>query len=149
MEPLISIRILNQQHPFHPGDQLRCEYQVDAVEARDIQAIEASVLWHTEGKGDEDMAVHHFERRLPNEVENRDLRTLRVLETQLPNSPLTYSGVIVKIRWCVRVRVFLRRGKETFFEQTFELGSVPAARALREEVEPASSEDEPEGESPD
>lgn len=127
MEPLISIRILDPQHPYQPGEVLKCEYQVDAVEASDVQSLEASVLWHTEGKGDEDMAVHHFERRLPNDAENRDLRALHTFTTVLPNSPLTYAGIIVKVRWCVRVRVFLRRGKAAFFEQPFELGSVPQA----------------------
>ena len=38
----------------------------------------------------------------------------------------------VKIRWCVRVRVFLRRGKEAFFEQSFVLGNVPPARRVPE-----------------
>ena len=131
MEPLISIRILNQQHPYQPGQVLECEYQLDAVEATDVHSIEASVLWHTEGKGDEDMAVHFFERRLPGDSENNDLRALQKFSTVLPNSPLSYAGVIVKIRWCVRVRVFLRRGRESFFEQSFQLGSVPQATAIR------------------
>ncbi len=74
MEPLISIRIRDGHRAFRPGEELRCEYQLDAVEARDVQAVEASVLWHTEGKGDEDLAVHHFERLIPSDVDNRDLR---------------------------------------------------------------------------
>ncbi len=115
---------------FARAKQLQCEYQLDAVEAKDVQALEASVLWHTEGKGDEDLAVHYFERLLPGDVEGRDLRALRKLTTILPNSPRTYMGVTVKIRWCVRVRAFLRRGKEVFFEQTFVLGNVPPARAI-------------------
>lgn len=132
MEPLISIRIRDQHRPFQPGEELHCEYQLDAVEAHELQAIEASVLWHTEGKGDEDLAVHFFERRVPTDVDNRDLRALRVLSTILPNSPLTYAGVTLKIRWCVRVRAFLRRGREVFFEQTFLLGDVPPAQRVKE-----------------
>ncbi len=130
MEPLISIRIRAQHRPFQPGQELQCEYQLDAVEANEVQALEASVLWHTEGKGDEDLAVHHFERCLPSDVDGRDLRALRKLTTKLPNSPLTYAGVTVKVRWCVRVRAFLRRGREVFFEQTFLLGDLPPARAV-------------------
>jgi hypothetical protein len=135
MEPLISIRVRDAQRRFRPGSELCCEYQVDAVDAAEIQAVEASVLWHTEGKGDEDLGVHHFERFVAAEVPARDLRALRQLHTILPNSPLTYPGVSVKIRWCVRVRVFLRRGREAFFEQTFTLGTVPPARSV---VEPTS-----------
>lgn len=127
MEPLISIRIRDQHQPFRPGDTLECEYQLDAVNADDVQAVEASVLWHTEGKGDEDLAVHYFERHTAGDAESGDLRALRRLSTPLPNSPLTYRGVTLKIRWCVRVRAFLRRGKEVFFEQMFVLGNIPAA----------------------
>jgi hypothetical protein len=109
---------------YHPGDELECEYQIDAVEADEIQAIEASVLWYTEGKGDEDMAVHFFERRTAADTEDGDLRPLHRFRTMLPNSPLSYSGSIVKIRWCARVRLFLGRGKEIFFEQPFVLGAA-------------------------
>ncbi len=131
MEPLISIRIRRPNRQFYPGDELECDYQLDAVDADEVQALEASVLWHTEGKGDEDLSVHHFERMLPGDVESRDLRVQRRLHTQLPSSPLTYAGVTVKIRWCVRVRAFLRRGKEVFFEQTFVLGDLPKVAGVQ------------------
>ncbi len=127
MEPLISIRLRDQRRPYQPGDELHCEYQLDAVDPAEVQSIEASVLWHTEGKGDEDMGVHHFERIAPSESDPHDVRSLRLLRTVLPNSPLTYPGVTLKIRWCVRVRAFLRRGKEVFFEQPFVLGTIPPA----------------------
>ncbi len=128
IEPLISIRLEGGQRQFRPGEQLRCEYQLDAVDPADVQSVEASVLWHTEGKGDEDLGVHFFERLVPSDVEGEDLCALRRLATVLPKSPLTYAGVLVKVRWCVRIRAFLRRGKEVFFEQSFVLGDVPPAR---------------------
>jgi hypothetical protein len=129
IDPLISLQLRHPHRIYHPGDELECECQIDAVEADEIQAIEASVLWYTEGKGDEDLSVHYFERRTPSDVEDGDLRPLHRFRTILPNSPLSYSGSIVKIRWCARVRVFLRRGKEIFFEQPFVLGSHPTAVA--------------------
>jgi hypothetical protein len=96
--------------------------------------VEISVLWHTEGQGDEDLAVHHFERL--SAEEGRDVASLRSgrFETRLPASPLSYQGLIVKIRWCVRVRVFLARGKELLAEMPFQLGTVPPARAARQPV---------------
>ena len=112
-EPLISICLDGQKKQFQPGEELGCEYQVDAVDAQDIQAVEASVLWYTEGKGDEDLSVHYFERRIPTDAEEADLRPLRKFRTRLPNSPLSYHGVIMKVHWCVRVRVFLRRGRRS------------------------------------
>ncbi len=128
MEPLISLQILNPQSYFAPGDVLRCESQVDAVDPDDVLAVESSILWYTEGKGDEDLGVHYFERRVPGDADDGDLCRLHRFQAALPNSPLSYNGLIVKIRWCARVRVFLRRGKETFFEQPFTLGVTSPAR---------------------
>jgi hypothetical protein len=58
------------------------------------------------------------------------LRQLWQFETTLPNSPLSYEGTIVKVVWCVRVRVFLDRGKEFSAEWPFQLGRVPRARKI-------------------
>jgi hypothetical protein len=51
---------------------------------------------------------------------------MRRVRTRLPNSPLSYRGAILSIRWCVRLRLFLRRGREYVVEQPFTLGNVPA-----------------------
>lgn len=126
IEPLLSLCLAGADRQFAAGDELVCEYQIDAVEPADIQAVEASVLWYTEGKGEEDMGVHFFERRLPADAEDGDLRPMRRLRTKLPNSPLSYRGAIVSIVWCVRLRLFLRRGREYVTEVPFTLGSVPA-----------------------
>jgi hypothetical protein len=125
VEPLLSICLANGKQSFSAGDELICEYQVDAVDPADIQAVETSVVWYTEGKGEEDMGVHYFERRLPGDAEDGDLRPMRRLRTRLPNSPLTYTGAILSIRWCVRLRLFLRRGRDYVLEQPFTLGAVP------------------------
>lgn len=127
MEPLISLQILNPQRVLHPGDLLRCESQLDAVDPSEVLAVESSVLWYTEGKGDEDMGVHYFERRVPADADEDNLCALHRFQTVLPQSPLSYHGSIVKIRWCARVRLFLKRGKEIFFEQPFTLGSTTPA----------------------
>jgi len=126
IEPLLSLCLVGTKREFAAGDELVCEYQIDAVDSADIQAVEASILWQTEGKGEEDMGVHFFERRLPADAEDGDLRPLRRLRTRLPNSPLSYHGAILRIAWCVRLRLFLRRGRELVVEQPFTLGSVPA-----------------------
>ena len=124
MEPLISLQLRDSNRVYHPRDELTCEYQIDAVDVRDVQAVETSVLWYTEGKGDEDLSVHFFERRVAADAEDGDLCRLHRFHTQLPNSPLSYAGEIVKIRWCARVRAFLRRGKEVFLEQPFVMAAI-------------------------
>ncbi|NIP85768.1 MAG: hypothetical protein GTO03_09485 [Planctomycetales bacterium] len=41
---------------------------------------------------------------------------------------MSYDGLIVKIHWCVRLRLFLPRGRELVAEQPFQLGAVPRVR---------------------
>lgn len=125
IEPLLSLCIVGPKTTFAAGDELLCEYQLDAVDADEIQAVEASILWQTEGKGEEDMGVHFFERRLPADADDGDLRPMRRLRTRLPNSPLSYHGAILSISWCVRLRLFLRRGRDYVLERPFTLGFVP------------------------
>ena len=132
LDPLISIRLTDQGRRFLPGQELQCEYQVDAVEKTDLRAVEASVMWYTEGKGDEDLGIHYFERRVAADRAAGDLRPLRQFCTTLPRTPLSYSGVIVKIRWCVRVRIFLGRGRESFLEVPFQLGDAPHVREVED-----------------
>jgi hypothetical protein len=128
MEPLLSLQIAEPRRVYLPGDELECECQIDAIDAKEIQAVETSVLWYTEGKGDEDLGVHYFDRRVPGDCDEGDLRPMHRFTTVLPNSPLSYAGEIVKVRWCARVRLFLKKGKELFFEQPFTLGGVMAAQ---------------------
>lgn len=126
MEPLISLTIRNRKAWFAPGDELDCEFQIDRIGPQAILAVEASVLWSTSGKGDVDMGVQYFERRVAEDVPEGDLRELHRFQTILPNGPLSYDGELVKIRWCVRVRVFPIKGKETSFDLPFQLGNLPA-----------------------
>jgi hypothetical protein len=129
MDPRITLTLREPDRIYSPGDLLACQCQIDADESTELLAMEASVLWYSEGKGDEDMSVHYFLRRVAADAENGDLRISYEFRTQLPNSPLSYSGVIVKIRWCVRLRVFLRRGRELCAELPFVIGNVPTASA--------------------
>ena len=92
----------------------------------DIRAVELSVVWHTEGKGDEDMSVHFFERIESDDDLPIDFRQPRKFSVVLPNSPLSYNGLIVRICWCVRARVFFWQGRELSLDVPFQLGSVLA-----------------------
>jgi hypothetical protein len=96
-----------------------------------VRSVELSILWHTEGKGDEDSGVHYFEEHaVGDRLSERP--AWRPFATKLPHSPLSYDGPLIKIRWCVRVRVFLESGKEVVGEKTFRLGDLPSVReALR------------------
>jgi hypothetical protein len=128
-EPRVVIRLEGDGVVYRPGETLSGEYRIDSIGANPVKAIETSVLWHTEGKGDEDMAVHEFWRRDADEDRPIDPAQSEPFRTTLPNSPLSYEGQIIKLRWCVRVRVFLQRGKEVVGEKQFELGDVPPIKA--------------------
>lgn len=121
MDPLISLTILDFKTHFLAGEKLTWEFQIDAVENGSIAAVENSILWYTSGKGDEDIGIHFFERRVPQKKQFVDLTTLRRYETILPRSPLTYDGFLLKINWCVRIRLFLKGGKEFAEEIPFVL----------------------------
>lgn len=131
MEPLLSLQVYHDPALYRPGDEMRFDYQVDAIPAEDISAIEASVVWLTEGKGDEDLGLHFFERRVPTDSEDNDLRPLHVCKLTLPPSPLSYEGQILQVRWFVRVRVFAKGGKEFCIEKPFVLSSTGSPTPAR------------------
>jgi hypothetical protein len=125
--PLISLTIDHRTIPYLPGETLQGEYQIDHVRTDQLAAVELSVMWRTSGKGDEDIGVHYFDRQSNETSFGDSLGAWRRFSTVLPRSPLSYDGVIVKILWCVRVRVFLRTGHNFLEEQQFLLGNQPAA----------------------
>jgi len=121
-DPRILLRLIGESRAYQPGQTLKGEFFVDVPRRADIKAVEVSVLWVTEGKGDEDMAVHYFQRFGGENGSSVDLRRTQIFETDLPQSPLSYDGVLVKIHWCVRLRVFLPQRREVVTEQPFLLG---------------------------
>lgn len=123
-ETTVTIQLDGDGLVYRPGETLSGQYRIHALRAVEVTAVEVSILWHTEGKGDKDMAVHEFWRRDAEEGFPIDLRRPEQFSTTLPNSPLSYEGQILKLRWCVRVRVFLSRGKEVVGEKMFRLGTV-------------------------
>jgi hypothetical protein len=128
-EPIIIIRLDGNGRVYWPGETLSGEYRIGAFDAHQIKAVEISVLWYTEGKGDEDMAIHQFWRRPVDDTHTIEPGRPERFSTILPNSPLTYEGHIIKLHWCVRLRVFPQRGKEVVGEKAFRLGDVPMLRS--------------------
>ena len=124
----VTIRFDDNGRAYMPGETLSGEYRLHAIPAGEIKAVEVSVLWQSTGKGDEDLAVHNFQRFSAENGERIDFHGPVRFSTTLPNSPLSYHGAIVKLRWCVRVRVFLSAGREVVGEKPFRLGQVLAAK---------------------
>jgi len=129
-EPAITFEFDEHAGLFMPGDTIAGQYHIAADEPERIRAVELSVLWYTLGKGDEDFGVHHFQRETADEQGTFEIAGGRSFATVLPNSPLSYDGLLVKIVWCVRVRLFLRRGRDVVAEQPFQLGLLPRPQLL-------------------
>ena len=125
----IRLKLDEPSAHYQPGDRLIGRYMVDGTQPWAVRAAELSVLWYTAGKGEEDMAVHHFERVVGEPSRPLDLRVPRRFTTMLPASPLSYDGQIVKVCWCVRLRLFLSQGQESIAEAAFRLGSVLGAKS--------------------
>ena len=117
--PAVSLQFDRADRRYDPGDWIAARYRIDGLGEEPIEAVEHSMLWYTEGKGEEDMGVHFFERIADGAVSFR---------ARLPASPLSYEGVIVKVRWCARVRIFFRTARDFVSEHVFEVGRLPPAR---------------------
>jgi len=125
--PRVTVQFDRAARVYEPQQHLSIRYQVGSIDDATIRAVERSVLWYTEGKGEEDLGVHFFER-----IEAPERLAEAIPEgafvVRLPTSPLSYEGVIVKVRWCVRVRIFFASGRDFVSEHVFDLGHIPPAR---------------------
>jgi hypothetical protein len=115
---------------FSPGDFLICEYTIDVPAALKVHSFEASVVWFTSGKGDTDIGVHFFERRLTRSLPDGFLKQVQRLSTVLPKTPLSYTGRIVQVSWCVRIRLFMDDNTQMTEDAPFRLGNASVCETL-------------------
>jgi hypothetical protein len=115
---------LTLQAALEPGEELEFEYLLDGISHDQVDSLETSVLWYTEGKGGEDFGVHFFQKLSRDELKTLAPDLAHRVSTPLPASPLSYEGKLIKIRWCVRIRLFLQNGKELSAQRAFYLGHL-------------------------
>lgn len=127
--PTITLKLDAAAGEYQPGQRLGGHFMAEGSKPWQVRSVELSILWYTAGTGDEDFAVHHFERYVDEPGQPLDLRLPRRFATTLPQSPLSYDGRIVKVCWCARLRIFPQQGPEVLSEAAFRLGDVPAAPA--------------------
>ncbi len=125
--PVVTLHFDRADRRYEPGAELTARARVAGLGDERVQAVEHSVLWYTEGKGEEDLGVHFF-TRVESGPAPAESDGMVAFGTRLPPSPLSYEGVIVKIRWCARVRIFFRASRDFVSEHVFELGRLPPAR---------------------
>ncbi|MBI2389630.1 MAG: hypothetical protein HYV09_08540 [Deltaproteobacteria bacterium] len=106
----------NGESRFAPGAQVSGTTKVDSRDGEPLSRTELSVLWYTEGKGDEDMGVVHFEELTGGGDATSIERAYRV---QLPLLPVSYAGELIKIHWVARVRVRKLLGDDEIHDTPF------------------------------
>lgn len=125
----MNLTICREDGTYEAGSTLTAKWRISRVPIEQLQGLEASVLWHTEGKGDEDLHVHHFHRLGESQIRRAGLADEQSLSCTLPATPLSYHGQLISVRWCIRLRLFLASGRELVAEQPFYLVSPGATAA--------------------
>jgi hypothetical protein len=122
----VSLSLCREDGIYEGGETLTATWRVSRVTIDRLQAVELSVLWHTEGKGDEDLHVHHFDRLDEHRLRRLGLADQQSSQCELPVTPLSYHGRLISVRWCIRLRLFMSDGREIVTEQPFHLVSSGA-----------------------
>ena len=120
------MRVSGLRACYRPAEQLDFCVALHATAAATCSAIELSVVWHTEGKGNEDMTVHYFRRLAASQLAEVASQGRIACSTRLPAGPCSYDGRIVRIRWAVRVRMYMSSGEESLIERPFSLLAAAA-----------------------
>jgi hypothetical protein len=124
---LIHIEFDREDAVYLPGEVLAFTcWTSDRLEV--VRELEVTVRWHTEGKGTEDSDIVLCRRRTRDKLASQDGQRF---EVRLPNSPLSYDGVLFQVRWCVHVLAIVSRDEEVEREATFWVGTVPAAQKVK------------------
>ena len=125
--PPVTLKLDSTSGEYRPGERLSGHFLSDASAPWAVSSAELSILWYTAGQGEEDFAIHYFERFVDEPGRPLDLRLHHRFSASLPPSPLSYDGRIVKVCWCARLRIYPQQGPEVLQEAAFRIGNVPAA----------------------
>lgn len=122
-KPEVQLDFADGLTRFQPGKKLECNFRIRG-DATELTAVETSVLWRSHGKGSEDIGVHFFKRLNKRELEANGIDSIHRIAETLPKSPLSFPGVLVNIDWLVRIKLFLKKGKQETFDFPFQLGDI-------------------------
>ncbi len=118
-----SVSIALERLAYEPGETLRGSYRVMMADPSRLEEVEVTIGWHTEGKGRMARGVEQREIHRPGEGSLDDDGS-GTFSAVMPASPLSYDGVLLSIRWAVRIRAGLSASGHPDAEQVFQLGHV-------------------------
>ena len=136
----MNVTLCRENGVYPSGGVLSAKWKVSRVSLDELQGVEISVLWHTQGKGDEDLNVHHFQRLTEAQVRRIGLADEQVVQCQLPPTPLSYHGRLISVCWCLRLRLFLSGGREIVADRAFHVVS-PNFVHRQNSIRPTLAED--------
>ena len=145
-QPAVNVSLCREDATYECGESLAVSWHVSRITLDKLQSIELSVLWHSMGKGDEDLRVHHFVRLDEDHIRRLGLADDQALTCDLPMTPLSYYGRLINLRWCIRLRLFMTDGREIVTEQPFHLvshGARERGDAVRSLQRPDTSQQQP------
>ena len=85
--PVVTLQLDSPGGQYQPGERLRGHFQAAGAAPWPVRSAELSVLWYTAGQGDEDFAVHHFERFVDEPGRPLDLRLTAPLRRRAAAQP--------------------------------------------------------------
>src|SRR5262245_12628677 len=100
---------------YRPGDELAGVFVIPGGPPTDTRSVELSVLWHTSGKGTEDIGVIFYRAWKVDDGTLAELPNPHTFAVPLPRAPWSYDGELIKIHWLARLR--LRFGPEGHTEE--------------------------------
>ncbi len=105
---------------FEPGSEVRGRAEWQAGERRP-KSVLISLLWHTEGKGTEDVEIVEQV-----EVERPPALGSRAFSFRLPDFPWSFSGTLISLVWAIEASLEPKGGVERV-----NLISAPGAEEVR------------------
>ena len=118
-KPEVRVELAGER--FHPGDEVGGAFVLPGGPPADAESVELSVLWHTSGKGTEDLGVVHYQGWTAADGTLASLPNPGTFAVRLPNTPWSYDGTLVKVHWAARVRVRYGGSGEVVAEAAFVL----------------------------
>ena len=106
----LAIEFPDGSRAFRPGESIRVRalwLLEDGLES--IEAIEVRLLWHTQGKGDTDLAVVAIER-----IDQPGPHGAKDLAIRIPDRPYSFSGKLVSLSWHLEIVLVPSQVAQTF-----------------------------------
>jgi len=137
----VNVSLCREEGVYEAGDQLTAKWRISRIPLEEVHGVEVSVLWHTEGKGDEDLHVHHFHRLVETQIRRSGLADQQSLRCQLPRTPLSYHGRLISVLWCIRLRLFIAGGREIVAQQPFHLVAAGSRQLIAAQMQAEYEDD--------